>query len=48
MRVTSPARGIVEESVEPRGRVPSRRWIDVVLAVALLPLVARPGTCSPG
>jgi hypothetical protein len=43
MSVTSPARGVVEESVEPRGRVPSWRWIDVVLVVALLPvaLVAR-------
>jgi hypothetical protein len=43
MSVTSPPRGILEESVEPRGRVPSRRWIDVVLVVALLPmaLVAR-------
>jgi hypothetical protein len=43
MSVTSPARGVAEESVEPRGRVPSGRWIDVVLVVALLPmaLVAR-------
>jgi len=43
MRVTSSARGIVEESAEPRGRAPSRPWIDVLLVVALLPmaLVAR-------
>jgi Dolichyl-phosphate-mannose-protein mannosyltransferase len=43
MSVTLPARGIAEEPPQPQARAPSRRWIDVVLVVALLPvaLVAR-------
>jgi hypothetical protein len=43
MSVTSPARGTVEQSAEQPDRGPSRRWVDVVLVVALLPvaLVAR-------